>query len=171
MPFLSGVAVTLVAQIATHLFQRRRTVEDKLLENYADFAGVSVTELGIAKELEAMAALMPAQGSEGRPSWNEEAKRLERERHGLRRELAAMAFKISFLEHDRHLIDKVKQIATNQPFLAMGPWNEGNFTERFDKYNAELREHAILVNSLAEEIRRVHSPASWSWPIFRTGAR
>lgn len=149
---LSGGALLLFGQYLAHRFQRKAHTREQLLKAYSDLLGLATTDLYRAKQAESGLAIgrSPVQDEEAEKVWL----KLEEQRHALCYDLARAAIQVRLLEKDPALAGRVDAMRKAQPFIVPGEFGVGNFSERFDKYQKDIRQFEAHVEALAAEVLR-----------------
>jgi hypothetical protein len=152
---IGGVIAALVAQF----LQRRRFLHERLIERYSELAGVAALEIDRANSVASLFAI-------GDLKRSEDQKRLRRQRRLLgqllqqridfRRDLARLSLQIRLLEGNPGLRQKVRELCDKQPFIFPGEFGEGNFSDRFDRFKAEIAEFKDRVEALIKDAVKEH---------------
>lgn len=115
--------------------EQTKFFREKLLDRYSEFVAVAAADLERAKTQAAGMAL----GSKDQ-DYTELAK-LDDKRQAIQLDLLRLLFQIELLEQDATLAGKASALAKAQPFMAFPfppRWREGNYNERFDKFQSEI---------------------------------
>lgn len=132
--------------VLQHFFQRRRYFSEQLMVKYSELVGVASAEIDRAKSVEAVFKTCNPSQDEGSRAF---LRKLYEERDTFRRDLARLCMQIQLLETNSDLALKVKELAKAQPFFLGGGWyGDGNFNERMEKYEEEIRTYERLLDTL-----------------------
>jgi hypothetical protein len=150
-------ALTLLGHYCVSLMQRRneraKYYREKLLDRYAELITIASAEVERVKSIEACMAIGSPNGK------HEEGFELDQKRHPARVDLLRVSMQITLFETDAILIEKVEKIAKSQPFMvfAFPPrFGEGNYDDRFDKYQADIRAYESQLVDLVATVRNIH---------------
>jgi hypothetical protein len=130
-------------------------MHEKLLELYTELVAIAATELDRVKSIEASIAIGDPKGE------YTEALKLDHQRHSARADLLKVTSQLKLYETDQDLLEKAEGIAKSQPFMSFTfppRFGEGNYNERFDKYQADVRAFESLLQNLIATIRKTHPP-------------
>ena len=156
---VTGVVVALFTQWLSYRFQTARFFQEKLLDYHATFLESAITELVRAKAIEATYATSKPFANEGAKDdpINRHLVALEEERHALHRKLLQVGIKIRLLETDEKIKGAIGKLSLSQPFLVFGRWGEGNFVDRFDKFQKEIVAYKQLIDDTIEMVFRKYN--------------
>lgn len=158
---VTGGSLVLLTQWLNFLFQRRGAREQRLLDLYAEFVGVTSDDLDRAESARAAldrGAPDPAKDSEGFKRWLEEFVQIDRPRHDHRKELARQSFQIRLLERDDNLVGCLKDVCDGQPwffyhaFSYPGGWGGETFEKHCDRYQRSVASFSQSIESLCETV-------------------
>jgi len=169
---VTGIVVAIVTQWLSYALQSRRVFHEKLLDYYATLFSYAITDLLRAREMEASFAIGPPEGTE-LESIRQVVFALEKERHEMHRMLLQVGTKIRVLEKDHAIKKAVAQLCDTQPFIIPGKWHQGNFNERFDKFQNEILQFRRLIDDTIQQIHRKYREFTWltdSWIHFQETA-
>jgi len=164
--FLGGIGVALLVQVVQAYFRHRHYLTEKLLDRYAEFLGVASLAVDDATSL--VSGLVFSRNVPQEAAGHSELSKVNSRRHERRRDLLRLSFQIRLLETNVDLLSKVQEVTDSLPFMAFAvppSWHEGNYNERFEKYQNDIGNFKKKLNALTSAAFKVHAASKF----FRVG--
>lgn len=146
LPLLSALFLAYVAYWA----ESRRFRLRKILDLYAEFVGLSASELNRARMADAALICKPPSKNdkEALKAWSDVWAKRERERHELRRRLFRVAARVRLLESKKALRDDVNWLSEQGPFF----WPDPS-VEDYRAQETAIKAYAAKLDALTDAVR------------------
>lgn len=153
---VTGVVVVLLGQYLAFYLNRRRDRYERLMERYAEFAGIVAEDLERAKSVDSAMAFMPSRSDKPKfEAWLEGYEKLEKQRHHHRGQVARLRFQISILDKNGEIVDMLHEVCNAQPTLnALQGLHDDNYDKQLVKHEHEIESYSEKIEGLLRELRK-----------------